>query len=273
MSSLKNSTTNFRLYFLFIAPDRFPPYRVDVDVLFAKILTERGHKIDWILQSNTPLHRNHKLSWYGGLVYVGSYIKNRNIFTKFVNLILGIYNDLNMFSLVKSNAYDFIQVRDKFISALPALFLSRRNHLNFIYWLSYPHAEALTLQIKDKISVLTLVNFFRGSLMRYLLYRFILPRADHIFVQSDQMKRQIMLEGISPDKMTPVPMGIHPKDLPSSIKYSNSTNDKCVVYLGTMLRIRKLDFLIRTFSIVLKSFPDAKLYMIGKGDKSTDIDF
>src|SRR5690606_21972244 len=48
-------------------------------------------------------------------------------------------------------------------------------------------------------------------------------------------------------------------------------NSKWVVYLGTLKRIRRLDFMIRSFAAVVKKQPDAKLLVIGKGDQDSDL--
>ena len=40
-----------RLKLLFVSDDKFPPFRVDVSVLFKEKMIGRGHSIDWIMQS------------------------------------------------------------------------------------------------------------------------------------------------------------------------------------------------------------------------------
>lgn len=46
--------------------------------------------------------------------------------------------------------------------------------------------------------------------------------------------------------------------------------ERCVMYLGTLSKVRRLDFLIRVFAKVLEHIPDAKLYIVGRGDDPTD---
>jgi len=55
---------------LFISSDKYPPFRVDVRILFAKELASRGYRIDWILQSEQPCTADHVESWGGGRAWV-----------------------------------------------------------------------------------------------------------------------------------------------------------------------------------------------------------
>ena len=52
-----NLNTQTKLKILFITSDKYPPYRVDVSVLFGKEIVGRGHIIDGIFQSEEPLRR------------------------------------------------------------------------------------------------------------------------------------------------------------------------------------------------------------------------
>lgn len=47
----------------------------------------------------------------------------------------------------------------------------------------------------------------------------------------------------------------------------------CVVYLGTLARIRRLDFLLRAFALVRSLIPAATLMLVGGGDDPEDEQF
>ena len=53
-----------------------------------------------------------------------------------------------------------------------------------------------------------LFPWVRGHVGHFLLYRVVLPNTDHAFVQSNQMKADLVKRGIHPERMTPVPMGV-----------------------------------------------------------------
>ena len=44
----------------------------------------------------------------------------------------------------------------------------------------------------------------------------------------------------------------------------------CVLYLGTLIQVRRLDFLIRVFARVRESIPAARLYLVGRGEEPAD---
>src|SRR5215218_3901803 len=59
------------LRLLVVSSDTYPPFRVDVAVLFGHQLAQRGHRIDWILQSEGACDRSYETTWNGCKVWVG----------------------------------------------------------------------------------------------------------------------------------------------------------------------------------------------------------
>ena len=60
-----------RLKILFVSSDKYPPFRVDVAVLFGKEMVLKGHEIDWVLQSEKDCKVSYRKKWDGGEVWVG----------------------------------------------------------------------------------------------------------------------------------------------------------------------------------------------------------
>jgi len=185
----------------------------------------------------------------------------------------GGINDLHVFWMAWRNKYDFIQVKDKFVAALFAILAARMTNTPFIYWLSFPFPEASLYRVADGSARYPIMYRVRGHFYKFILYKIILPASVHVFVQSEQMKRDIQKEGIAPEKMTAVPMGV---DL-QRIEYPFSgdlpgkpSNEKWLVYLGTLVKTRRVDFLVRVLAIVLKHHPEAVLYLVGAGDCESD---
>lgn len=259
--------------FLFVSRDKFPPFRVDVSVLFGQEIAGRGHSIDWLLQSGDRCDASYQTIWSGCRVWVGATDLGISGFRRLRKHIYSILHDFKMFSLVRRHKYDFIQVRDKFISALLAIIASKASKTKFLYWLSYPIPEADFYAVKMHIARYPFFYFFRGIFTRFLLYRVILPRADHIFVQSEQMKEDISAMGISEEKMTPVPMGVSLEEISNRLTEIGSqvhANGRAVLYLGTLNKVRKMDFLIKVFHKVRHQLPNAKLYIVGGADDPSD---
>jgi glycosyltransferase involved in cell wall biosynthesis len=257
-----------------VTEDKYPPYRSDVAILFGEELAGRGYKIDWLLQAQDPVDTTHEAQWGGGTAWIAKMDAGTSRISKVRKNIYDALNDLKMIRLVRKNQYDFIQVKDKFIAALVAIVVSRLYKLKFIYWLSFPFPEAMIYRVSEGISRYPFYDYVRGHMFRLLLYRVIMPSATHVFVQSDQMKDDVARMGIPRDKLTPVPMGISLKKIPFYIQSATSESpeqEKMVVYLGALEKVRKMDFLIRVFSRVLRNVPEAKLYMIGTSANPTDV--
>jgi glycosyltransferase involved in cell wall biosynthesis len=262
-----------KLKFLFVSSDKFPPFRVDVSILFGKKLVEREHIIDWLLQSDETLHYAYQTEWSGCKVYVGHTDNGTSIGSRLRKNLYDITHDFKMFCILRKSKYDFIIVKDKFISALMAIVASRIFGVKLIYWLSYPFPEDSLYQVKEGIARYSLFYWIRGHFSKILLYRIIMLFSDHIFVQSEQMKRDITMQGISEEKMTSVPMGVSTQEIPF-FGYKQEQNvpnkEKIVLYLGTLIKARKMDFLIRVFGKVLRKEKNVKLHLVGGGEDRSD---
>jgi len=263
-----------RLRILVVSSDTYPPTRVDVSVLFGVELAARGHEIDWILQSEAACPRAYVVRWGSGRIWVGATDLGQSLASRLRKHALGIANDIRLFSRLRRGRYDAIEVKDKFLSGILALIASRLFHTPFIYWLSYPFPEHYLLRAKDGTARYPLLYRFRGLTFKILLYRLLLPAADHVFVQSEQMRTDIGREGIPTNKMTVVPMGIN-GELFGSAESSQgrqviAAGVPSILYLGTLSKVRRLDFLIRAFAMVKTSVPAARLYIVGRGDDPAD---
>ncbi len=266
-----------KLKFLFLTADKYPPFRSDVKILFGRELAGRGHLIDWILQSENPCRKAYHAIWEGGRVWVGPADKGAGPLSRLKKRICDILGDLKLFQLMAAEKYDFIQVKDKFISALFGLWGAEIYKSKFIFWLSYPFPEANIYKAVSGAARYPLLYFIRGHFIKYLLYNIILPKSDHIFVQSVQMQKDLAAQGIPNDKMTAVPMGIslektvrqNPASA-SSCHLQLKAGEKMILYVGTLTRVRKLDFLIRVLAEIVPRYGNLKLCFAGCGEDPAD---
>jgi glycosyltransferase involved in cell wall biosynthesis len=262
------------LRLLVVSSDTYPPFRVDVAVLFARELVGRGHRIDWILQSEAPCPRAYVTAWGGGQAWVGATDIGHSLFHRIRKHVFGVANDLRIFSRLRRGNYHAIEVKDKFLAGIFAVIASRLFRTKFIYWLSYPYPEHYLECARDGTARYPLLYTVRGLCFKWLLYRLLLPAADHVFVQSEQMRQDVAAQGIATHKMTPIPMGADAAmtrvpDL-SKQRTLMPPGTPCVLYLGTLDKVRRMDFLIRVFALVLQSVPAARLYMVGGGVHPSD---
>ncbi len=266
-----------KLRILVVSSDTYPPKRVDVLILFGEELAARGYQIDWLLQSEQPCASAYTTSWGGGTVWVGPTDLGTSLLARIRKHIKGIRHDLKLFALLSDGNYDLIEVKDKFISGVFAVIAARLYRKRFVFWLSYPYAEEYLLRANEENARYPMLYRIRGIAYKILLYRFLLPAADHVFVQSEQMRQDVAGEGIALTKMTAVPMGIKPGMFAAALEGGKRTRipsgERCFLYLGTLNRVRHLEFLVRVLVLVRRELPDARLYLVGGGDDSADEEF
>lgn len=263
-----------KLKILFLTSDKFPPFRPAAKVIFSEELVNRGHVIDWIIQAENKLTDTADITYGNGIAYVGPTDDGVTFYRRLRKHFLDILNDLRIFYLVNKNRYDIVQVKDKYLGGIIGYLAARLNGARFVYWLAYPHGEEAILRSKEGGTRYPLLKFITGVSYKIILYKFIMRMADHVFVQSEQMKVDIANQGIPLGKMTAVPGSVNLNTIPYASSISSDRDhpnaQKRIVYLGTLLKLRKLDFLIRVMSYVIQVYPNTKLYFIGKGEIPED---
>lgn len=256
---------------LFLSADLYPPFRVDVAALFGRELIGRGHEIVWVLQSEAPCDRPYTTTWNGAEVRVGATDLGEGRFDRLRKHLRGLANDLRTLTGRRERPFDIVQVKDKFLSALLALRLARRSGARFVFWLSYPFPESSLYEARTGVARYRTFYYLRGLVTHFLLYRIIAPRADHLMVQSEQMKRDVVAKGVDPRKVSAVPMGIVPEDFEHVVPATDMPPGRVVAYVGTLLQTRRLDFLVRVIARVLERVPDAVLLMVGPEELPGDV--
>ena len=262
---------------LMVSSDNFPVMRVDVDILFGAEVASRGYTVDLIAQSEAACDRSYRAAWAGGEAYVAATDLGQSLWRRVRKHFLSIAADLRLIPWMRSGRYDLLIVKDKFLSGVVGLFAAWAYGRPFVYWLSFPFPEAYLERARDGTARYPLLYWVRGHAFRVLLYWLLLPRADHIFVQSAQMKRDVAEAGIPPQMMTAIPMGIRPALFSpreeGATRRILSPHAPCIVYLGTLTRARQLDFLLRVLVQVRAAIPTALLYLVGRGDDPSDEEF
>lgn len=261
---------------LYFIADPLPTHRADVKVIFDKFLYRKGVSVDIVAQSSIGAHKS--LTWNSGAAFL-CFKKNNSVRDQ----VAWFFHDIKISIKYLSKKYSHTIVRDKVFSALFILLWSKIRGVPFVYWMSFPMSESFieTARIQRRE-----ISFFRyiyltikGVLGRYFVYSVVLPNSAHVFVQSDFMRSAInKRHNLDLDKMTAVPMGVDPErdDHPtlfSSEYYREIEGCPTLVYLGTMDRLRKLDFIIDALVVLKLKIPNIKLLMIGDGPSPNDLNY
>jgi len=254
-----------RLLFATIEP--CPTFRPDVAALFGKFLPRLGVATDIVAERGTA---EGEVRWGGGEALLvssrgarpGKYLANM---AHYVRALFG----------ADRSRYQAIQVRDMPLVALLGLLAARLKRLPFFYWMSFPAPEGQIMLARKRGLSLGLAAYlfpllWRGWLYHFVLYRIVLPRADHVFVQSERMRDDLVAKGISAAKLTPVVMGV---DLERSVPERISpvadprlAGKRVLVYLGTLARGRRIEILFDVLRLVRARCSDALLVLVGEAE-------
>lgn len=259
---------------LFLTAETCPTFRADVNVLFGKYLPRHGIHSD-IVAGRTPGVKE-PVRWDGGEAILcgvdgGQAKKHFKI----------LWHGTLALLRVSRFRYQAIQVRDMPVLAAIGLVVARLKRIPFYYWMSYPIPEGQIDLARERGLSAGMMRFLfpwlRGRLGRFLLYRIVLPSSDHVFVQSDRMKEDMVAHGIDSAKMTPVPMGVDIADidleqvLPADD--SRLVGRRILVYLGTQDRPRRLEVLFEMLARVKEKMPDALLVLVGDTEDTVHRDW
>ncbi len=251
----------------YFVTDSYPAWRVDLTELFSYELKKLGLQTDWSMRrddSGAWCSVNHN----DEMIYLPLAVSEIPLITPIVRCLGEFSGEILLtIKLLFGPYYDFIQVRDnRYTAAFFAWLVARIRGSKFIYWVSFPFPENDLEKAKLSSGPRRIFLNVRGILTQWWLYKVVLPRADHIFVQSERMRQNIASYGLVINRMTPVPMGASTRLLEWCKTARIAVEPGSVNYMGTFARTRRLDIIIQAFALVLQQLPSAKLYLVGRGD-------
>jgi glycosyltransferase involved in cell wall biosynthesis len=246
----------------YIVRDPLPPRRADVLTLFGAELPRHGVHAELVGQADADGAGRHDT---GSMHVVGS------LGSRFAALLSPLWDLLGLLRAWRRTRPGCIQVRDKIASACLAWLAARLLGLPFVYWMSFPIVEGFEVR-RDAIGrrgrgALWLAHALRAAASRLLLYRLVLPRADHVFVQSEAMRAWLAGRGIDAARMTAVPMGVDSalferSAIPPSAD-PRLDGRRVLVYLGSVAQSRQSSFLLDVALLLRARMPEVLLVIAG----------
>ena len=259
------------LRILFVTADKFPPFRPAAKAIFADGIAGLGHDVDWVLQAADTRTSAGARHFRTGVAFVAPTNAGTTRLARIRKYWYNLRNDWAIFRLLREQRYSLVQIKDKYVGALIAIVAAKLHNVPVLYWLAYPHGEASSYAASNGVARYALLYALRGHILQWLLYRVILRSCDHVFVQSEQMRRDIAEHGIPLEKMTPVPSSVNLAEIDTALADPTPVpRPKTIVMLGTLLRERRLDILIRALAHVCRKIPDAQLVFVGGGENPED---
>ncbi len=259
-----------RVRLFYAVGDFFRPWRLDVDELFSRQLPAKGMELTWAIRRGAAgfcgvEDYNGRPAWLPWRVAV------KGTIGKALNKLLQYACELIFFfRLLFGTGFDIVQARDRRYSFAFFLVLAAKlRGWRFVYWSSYPFPESTREAALSRRGARRWLLLALHWLEWRYVYHFLMRAADHVFVQSEQMRRDIAAYGIPLEKMTPVPMGVPPELMDWCKRHPDvETVAGRVVYVGTLVRVRRLETMIESFALVRGKVPHAQFVIVGDGVKS-----
>lgn len=245
--------------------DAYPAYRVDLAELFGIELRKLGLEVEWFMKRAAAGDAQ-----VGEVeVFKGQRVNQPPAWGRAAGplgrLLYWAADAAGMLAQLWRKP-DAIQCRDKYLVCLIALLVARLRGIPFFYWCSYPFPEHAALMAAEAGGWRGRALAIKARLQFWLLYRVICWHADHVFVQSPQMREDMTRYGIQSKRMTPVPMGVPARMAGWAKQRHVEVVRGRVVYLGSLASARRLGILVDAFVDVLAARPDAELLIVGDGD-------
>ncbi|WP_028100373.1 glycosyltransferase [Pseudoduganella violaceinigra] len=250
------------LRILQLVPEPLPTFRADVATLFGKYLPRHGVQCHVVGKGSAAPADDQGFA-SSRRARAGARWKAE---WSFLMLCLRALLGANRRSL------DVVQVRDMVSIGLLALLVARLKGLPMVYWLSYLMSEGRIERARGQRGARARLVLLKGLAERWLLYRVLLPRADHVFVQSEEMARLVARHGVPAQRISAVPMGVDMEVLaqPAARPWPGWDGRPVLAYLGTLDRARCLERLLDALLLVRRELPQASLLLIGGAPQRGD---
>lgn len=256
---------NKPVHLLYVPAEQWPTFRPDLVALFGKYLPRNDVTCDLATEQDVAAAGKAVAPWPAGKTMLCAVPRGRA-----GQYVAKFRYQVRTMLRADAGLYDAIQVRDMGLTALLGLVAARLKGMKFYYWLSYPQSEGQVDRARSRGPRAGMRYWFpllQGTVGKWLLYRIVLPRADHVFVQSEQMRINVAREGVPFERMTPVPMGVdmelaNPDQVPPAVD-ARLDGKRVIAYLGTLDPVRRIDVLFEMLARVRAQIPDVLLLLAG----------
>ncbi|MCZ8129687.1 MAG: glycosyltransferase family 4 protein [Steroidobacteraceae bacterium] len=259
------------LRILFFPREPYPTDRVRIEVLFGRELAARGHRVDLVAQAADARTPPGRRRWSGGEVALGSTDDGRGFLRRLRKRWRGFAHAVRSLSLVDPLDYDVLVVSDTFWFAVLAGAAARRKRVPFVYWLTFPYPELELHGARTGTARYPWAAALLGHTGAWLLYRRILPQADHVFVQSERMGRAVAAHGVDERRISPVLTGFCAREIVAVGPRRAPAGDTPVIaYLGTLSADRQLEVVIDALALLHAGGLRARLLLVGDAHRERD---
>ncbi|HIE35674.1 MAG TPA: glycosyltransferase, partial [Candidatus Omnitrophica bacterium] len=236
-----------------------------------KEFSKLGHRVIWVTQSEKSLRRVKIGRWKGSKIYLIPTSPRTNLWEMIKNIVSGlIYKFIVANNIMREENVDIVHAHDGAYEGILGLYLSKRYKKIFSFGYTSLFTEMERSDLYDFRGIEFLLRFIRYK-FREIGYKLISRHADMVFPISRYMgERLAKNENVPIDKIFPIPQCATEHFLNFKAD-DNKEKEKEIIYTGTLGKPRKIDFLLKTFKLVLEAHCDAKLLLVGWGERKGDV--
>lgn len=261
-----------RLRIVFVPREPFPTDRVRINVLFGREFAARGHTVDLVAQSAGSDAPPGPRTWPAGRVWLGPTDERDGLVPRVRKRWLAFAHDVRSLRHVRADCCDVLVVSDKFLFGAIAAGVARRRGVPFVYWLTFPYPELDLHGARSGTARYPRLAAWLGRATDWLLHRAVLPRADHVLVQSERMARDLSARGAKGRPLTPVLTGFAPEDfaVDGTLARDGEGSRPTVAYLGTLSADRELGVLVDALALLRARGRRVRLLLVGDAHRARD---
>jgi len=264
---------------LMIPQKYFPSQQAMLETVYSRLLPERGYQVSWLMLS-AEVSQPARTTWNGTRAYLFPVLRRTaSIETGLRAWAIEKVSWLRLlwFAVLLSRRehFDIVQVRNAVSAGVVAWLIARFTPARFVYQFSYPIPESSIQAAREGRKRLRYLRIGFGH-AQIALRNWLLRRADLVLAISDEMRRQLLALGVQRERVFAFPMGTECPPEPDTAHVSQLRNrlglDGCpvVIYLGTISRERRLDFLVRVAARVRRHHPSVRWLFVGPAHNEED---
>lgn len=250
-----------RARILMVPAKPWPCDHAMLDAVYARALPARGHRVEWVMWSELP---GSVAAWNGTRVHLTEYSRGTALAAarRWWRLLAEVRR------LVRSGAFDLVQVRNSTAGGLLAIVLRRRARIRVVFQLSFPVAE-WTREAARRGQVRTAWLRIPATRLQVAIRRAVARRADLVLAISDRMRADLLRDGVSPGRVLTFPLGADELAEPDEREVDalraelGVEDDPVVLYFGSISPQRELGFLVEVARTVRETIPACRWLLVG----------
>jgi glycosyltransferase involved in cell wall biosynthesis len=262
-------------YRILMFPQRtYPCDHAMLETVYTRLLPRRCYQIHWIMRRGSSTSLQSKSDWNGTPVHLVPDYKPHS-WSQQLAWISWAYQSYKIANeITVKNPIDIVQVRNELTSAFVAFMLKKKRGIPFVYQRSFPSFEARQWEptTNRAKTIYRMVSSWLGRSLQWWL----LCQADLVLAISDQMRAEMVKQGLPEDRVISFPLGVDTDIRPENfdrqtIRLELELGDSpVVIFFGSMDRLRRLEFLLAVMSQVLMELPTTKMLMVGSASREED---